>query len=99
MGEKTITLIPFLNNVNKYILNPVIGLLFAVAFVIFIYGIFKFLSTDVEATSRKEAQDAILYGFIGMIIMFSVYGIIAFVLKTFGVTPNDVGGNAYQFIN
>lgn len=93
------TIIPFLNRLNNLILNPIIGLAFTVSFAYFIYGIYRFLSVDVEDSSRKESKDAILYGMIGMVIMFSVYGLIQFVLSTFGITANDVGGNAFQFIS
>ncbi len=84
------TIIPFLNKVSDLILNPLILLAFGLAFVYFIYGIVKFLSLDAGDKSRKEAQDAILWGLVGMVIMFSVYGIIKFVLASFGITapPN-----------
>ena len=83
------TIVPFLNRVNDVILNPLILLAFSLAFLYFFYGIVKFLSLDGGDKTRKEAQDAILYGIIGMVIMFSVYGIIKFVLATFGIAEND----------
>lgn len=94
------TIVPFLNRVNDLILNPLILLAFSLAFVYFIYGIFKFLSLEAGDKTRKEAQDAILYGIIGMVIMFSVYGIIKFVLATFGISESeDSLKTAGQFIN
>lgn len=83
------TIVPFLHRVNAVILNPLILLAFSLAFLYFIYGIVKFLNMDAGDKSRKEAQDAILYGIIGMVIMFSVYGIIKFVLATFGIPDSD----------
>lgn len=93
------TIVPFLNRVSEVILNPLILLAFSLAFLYFIYGIVKFLSLDAGDKSRKEAQDAILYGIIGMVIMFSVYGIIRFILSTFGIPENDASLiNAKPFI-
>jgi hypothetical protein len=43
--------------------------------------------------SRKEAQNAILWGIVGMVIMFSVFGLIRFVLITFGIDPSGSGAN------
>ena len=80
----------FLQKVDKFVLNPTILLLFAVATVYFIYGIIKYLSLDPSDGKRSEARDAIIWGLVGMLIMFSVYGIISFVLTTFGVTPGGV---------
>jgi hypothetical protein len=99
------TIIPFLNRINAFVLNPIILLLFAISVVYFFYGIVKFLSTGAEGVdkSRKEAQSAILWGLVGMIIMFSVYGLIRFVLDTFGVEPvtqiNGVNVESTNYLN
>ncbi|HBD25050.1 MAG: hypothetical protein A2566_01625 [Candidatus Zambryskibacteria bacterium RIFOXYD1_FULL_40_13] len=90
------TIATFLNRVNELILNPLIVLAFGLSFVYFTYGIVKFLRLEAGDKSRKEAQDAILWGIVGMVIMFSVYGIIKFVLATFGVTANPGAG---QYLN
>ena len=83
------TIVPFLNKVSALILNPLILLAFSLAFLYFIYGIVKFLRLEGGDKTRKEAQDAILYGIIGMVIMFSVYGIIKFILATFAIPATD----------
>ena len=93
-----LTIVPFLNNVNDLILNPLIALAFALAFVYFIYGIIKFLSLDASDSKRTEARNAILWGIFGMLIMFSVYGIIHFVLATFGVSDSNIPPEASQFL-
>ncbi len=84
------TIASFLSKVNDLILNPIILLLFGVAFLYFIYGIVKFLTTDAADKAREEARSSILWGIVGMVIMFGVYGIIYFVLKTFGIEPSDI---------
>ena len=91
-------IVPFLKRVDQVILNPIILLVFSLAFLYFIYGIARFLNLEAGDKTRKEAQDAILYGIIGMIIMFSVYGIIHFVLATFGINNSDVSKPAQEFI-
>ena len=85
-----ITIIPFLYKVNNLILNPIIILLFALSTLYFIYGIVRFLSLDVADVSRKEAKSAIIWGIVGMVIMFSVYGIIGFILATFGIKETTI---------
>ena len=95
------TIYPLLNNINKIILNPIIALLFAVSTIYFLYGIVKFLSIGAEGVdkSRKEAQDAILWGIVGMVVMFSVFGLIRFVLNTFGVGNTTINGVNVQPTN
>lgn len=94
------TITSFIKNINKYILNPVILLMFGLAMLYFLYGIVKFLSTNAgdKGSERIEARNAIMWGIIGMVIMFSVYGIIDAILKTFGVTSENLGPIAPQFI-
>ena len=86
------TIVPFLYRVNDLILNPLILLAFGLSLVYFVYGVIKFLSLEAGDKSKKEAQDAILWGMVGMVIMFSVFGIIRFVLATVGVNPTVGGG-------
>lgn len=77
---------PFLNKVNAVIINPLIILVFAIAFLIFFVGIFQFINGAGESTGREEGKRKILYGLIGMFIMFSAYGLIHLVLATFGIS-------------
>lgn len=80
------TVAEFLNKVNAVIINPLIILLFAIAFLILFWGIFQFIASD--SKNREDGKKKILYGIIGMFIMFSVYGLMRIVLGTFGInTP------------
>ncbi len=66
--------------------------MFALAFLYTVYGVFNFLRLDMSAAdkSRSEARDAIVWGIVGMIIMFSVFGLIRFVMDTIGVNAGDI---------
>jgi hypothetical protein len=83
------TIEPFLNRINEVILNPIILLLFAVALLIFFWGIFQFINSETTDAKRDVGKKKILYGLIGMFIMFSAYGLIHLILGTFGVNPPD----------
>lgn len=69
----------------KVVGKPVISLLFGVAFVIFVYGIVKFIRNADNDTGRKEGKDSIIYGIVGMVIMVAVFGIIRIIAGTIGV--------------
>ena len=86
--NSALTIVPFLYRVNDLILNPIILLAFAVSLVLFLYGLVRFLSVDSgdKGTTRAEARNSIMWGMVGMLIMFSVYGIIRLVLGTFGIS-------------
>ena len=93
-----ITIAPFLNKVDGLILNPIIWLLFVISTIYFIWGVVKFLSTEPGDKNKIDARNAIIWGIVGMIIMFSVHGLIKFVLGTFGISSSDVGSTANQFL-
>lgn len=76
----------FLNKINQFILNPLILLAFAVAFVVFFWGIFQFISSQTVDTKREEGKRKIFWGLFGMFIMISAYGLIRLILGTFGIT-------------
>lgn len=74
-----------LNNITSLILNPLITLLFAIALLIFFWGIVQFINSETADGKREEGKKKIIYGLVGMFIMFSAYGIIRFILNTFGI--------------
>ena len=77
----------FLNGINQYILNPLILLLFAIALLVFFWGVLQFIFSQTADDRRDEGKRKIFWGLFGMFIMFSAYGLIRLILGTFGVTP------------
>jgi TRAP-type C4-dicarboxylate transport system permease small subunit len=75
----------FLINVVREVINPVILLLSAGAFVVFIWGVFEFVMNAGDETKRKEGRNAIMWGLIGLVIIFGAYGIINVALGTFNL--------------
>lgn len=85
----------FLANVVIEIVNPIILLLSAGAFVAFLWGVFEFIRQAGDETKRKEGRDAIFWGLIGLVIIFGAYGIINIALGTFNIktlTPGSLRG-------
>lgn len=74
----------FLSNVIVEIINPIILLLSAGAFVVFLWGVFVFIKNAGDEGSRAEGKQAILWGLMGLVIIFGAYGIINVALGTFG---------------
>ena len=76
----------FLNGVNRYILNPLVLLVFAIAFLMFFWGVFQFIFSQTADDRRDEGKRKIFWGLFGMFIMISAYGLIRLILGTLGVT-------------
>lgn len=78
----------FLGKVVEQIVNPLILLLAATAFVVFVWGVFEFILHAGDEAKRSEGKRAILWGLIGLVIIFGAYGIINLAMGTFSLTPN-----------
>jgi hypothetical protein len=74
-----------------YIISPVILVVFACGFLLFVYGLVEFLWKINQGGENKEGKQHMLWGIIGMLIMVSVYGIISLLSNTFslGIDPNN----------
>ena len=75
----------FLSKIVVQIINPMIMLLSAGAFVVFLWGIFEFIAHAGDAVKRKTGREAIFWGLIGLVIIFGAYGIINVALGTFNL--------------
>jgi uncharacterized membrane protein len=88
-AQATLSIIPFLNKINNHILNPLIALAFAIALLVFFWGIFQFIRSETADTQREKGKSKILWGLVGMFIMVSAFGLIRLILNTFGLSgPN-----------
>ncbi len=69
-----------LDPVINAIVTPLVQLAFAVAVVVFAYGVFQVVWGGDEA--REKGKKSMLYGVIGMFIMMSAWGLIYLVANT-----------------
>ena len=76
------TFYQLLYNIEYFILNPIIYLIFGFALILFLYGVFQFIMKSDDSDERKKGGQHMLWGIVGMAIMLSAYGIINFILNT-----------------
>lgn len=69
-----------ISSINQKILNPIIGLMFGLALVVFLYGVIEFIAGSANEEKRKIGKQHMLWGIIGLFIMVSVFGIINLIL-------------------
>ena len=75
--------------INQHIINPIIVLIFALAVLVFLYGVFEYFKDSDSSSARETGQRHMLSGVIGMFIMISVFGIITVILNTVGANSTD----------
>ena len=80
------TLEAIINKITQEILNPLIILLFALATVVFVWGIIQYVLGSAGNPQQTEtAKRTILWSIIGMFIMASAWGIVRLLCEFFGV--------------
>lgn len=83
--------------INASIINPAIEFLFIVATVIFLWGVLQFIAGAGDKEKRKNGKDHMLWGFVGFLIMFGVYGIITILTNTLNISGVTLDGKQQTF--
>lgn len=70
-----------------YVINYyLVPLLFAIAFIVFIYGIAKaYIFSSGEPKAVEQGHKLVLWGVVGFVTILSVWGLVAIVGNTFGL--------------
>lgn len=84
VAHAAVTPIPLLDNIKREIVNPIILLLAALSLVVFLYGVYEMLANADNAEARITGQQHVLWGVIGLFIVFSVFGILHLICNTIG---------------
>lgn len=66
------------------ILQRIIPLLGAVAFLLFIYGVARFIRSSGSEKELKDSKNIIIWGIVGLFVLMSVWGIISFMKSELG---------------
>jgi len=73
-----------LNNIIIYIVNPLIYLIIGLAVIYFLWGVFNFVRNADNADKRPDGARHILWGIIGLGIIFSVFTLVKVIQNTIG---------------
>jgi hypothetical protein len=75
----------FLGNILAFINNTLVPLVFALAFLVFIWGMFKtFILGGSDPSKQDEGKQLMLYAIVGFVIMVSLWGIVNLFAEGFG---------------
>lgn len=67
------------------LLQTFFSALTALAVFMVIFGIFKFIIHADDETERAKGRWAILWGIVGLFLMFSIWGLVYLLVNTFGL--------------
>ena len=75
----------FIAKADQTIVNPLITLMFALAVVYFLYGVFEFIANQANEEKKTAGKSHMLWGIIGITIMMGVFMIMNMILNTLGI--------------
>lgn len=81
----------------KDILNLIIGILFVLVTLWFIWGIIQYVMAGGEEAKIKTGKDHMIWGIIGMAVMAGAWGLANVILGTFGVGSENIPSGPRQF--
>jgi hypothetical protein len=82
-------------NIINIINNVLVPVIFALAFIVFLYGVFlKYIFSHGDATKVSEGHKLILWGLIGFVVMISLWGLVNVIAITFGLGGFGAPGSA-----
>lgn len=74
-----------LQRIITFVVDPSLRVIFTLGLFLFIWGIIEFLWGVQKGHAENEGKQHMIWGLVGMLIMVSVYGIIALIINSFGL--------------
>lgn len=88
-APNTAALTPYANLILGTINGIIVPVLFAIAFIVFLYGVADaYILHPGNEEKRKEGHRIILWGVIGFVVMVSLWGLVNVFAGTLGLTGN-----------
>lgn len=75
----------FVDKVNEIILFPLIALLLAVAFLVFLWGCAEYIFKSGNQAARADGIKHITFGIIGFVVMVTAWSLLSLATGTFGL--------------
>jgi len=80
----------FVGKISSFINSTLIPLLFGIALLVFLWGIFYyFILGGGDEDKREEGKKLMLYAIIGFVVMVSVFGIVNMIANGLGFSDDE----------
>lgn len=73
------------NDIVAFVNGSIVPLIYALAFLLFMIGMLRYFFLEQGEEGREKGKQLMLWGIIGFVVMFSVWGIVRLLLSTVGV--------------
>jgi hypothetical protein len=83
--KATAEAVSFVSKLNSVIIFPLITLLSAVAFLVFLWGCAEYIMKAGDPKAREQGVKHITWGIIGLVVMVTAWAILSLAAGTFGL--------------
>ena len=67
----------------------IVPVIFALSFLVFVWGVVNyFFISGGEEGKREEGRKFAMWGILGIVVLFSVWGLVSLLLSTLGIAPS-----------
>jgi hypothetical protein len=77
--------VSIVTTVKNVIIYPLVTLMFVVAMVVFLWGVFEYVKGGTEEAARATGKRHMIFGVIGFVVMLSAVAILNIALGTVGL--------------
>lgn len=81
----------------KFVDTSVIPLLFALGFIFFLIGLVRFFFLSPSEENREKGRQFALWGLVGFVVLFSIWGIVNLLVSTFQLSTVQGGDSPTSF--
>lgn len=79
------------NGIIGFINTVLVPVLFAIAFLYFVYGVYKYFILGADSdTERATGRQFVLWSLVGFVVILSVWGLVAVLSQTLGIAPGGI---------
>lgn len=79
----------FVSKITSFINNVLIPLVFAIALLMFIWGLFRFFIASAEV-EKEKGKDLALYAIVAFVLMVSIWGIVNLIASGLGFSGEQI---------
>lgn len=88
----------FAGKLTELVLQPIAALLFALGLLLFAWGVIEFLvGLNTESDKKEQGKKHMLWGLVGMFVMFGAYEIMQLLAKIICSQFGGVAGSCYGY--
>jgi len=90
MGINTSYVQGYANSITSIINDILVPVLIAIAFIVFLWGVYSYFIKGADSdTERAKGRTFVLYGVIGFVCIFSVWGLVQIVKSTLNLSATN----------